>query len=153
MQEHIRFYCGLTHKYWNYHLCDPGPYACISPIVGRGKIGFGINSVYVPPGTRVLQDSGAYGEPMSTGVRLSFAEAFKRQERHADKYTYADKLAYRASYDLLVDHRLAESAGKSSRRKILRCSESDGVEAVDVSVQAARFLDKHRNGYALALNV
>ncbi len=90
---------------------------------------------------------------MSTGVRLSFAEAFKRQERHADKYTYADKLAYRASYDLLVDHRLAESAGKSSRRKILRCSESDGVEAVDVSVQAARFLDKHRNGYALALNV
>lgn len=152
MDEHIRFYCGLTHKYWSYHLCDPGPFACISPIVGRGDEGFGVNSVYVPDGTLVLQDSGAFGEPMSSGSRLSFTDALKRQEKHATHYEYADKIAYRASYDLLIDHRLSENSG-SSRRKILRLAESDGVEAVDVTVDAAHFLDQHRNGYALALNV
>ena len=75
----------------------------------------------------------------------------KRQEQHAAKYDYTDKIAYRASYDLLVDHRMAVEDG-SSRRKIVRCSGPDGIEAVDVTIRAARFLAKHRNGVPLALN-
>jgi hypothetical protein len=151
--EDIRFYCGLSHTYWHYHLCSPGPFACISPIVGRGRIeGYGINSVYVPAGTQVLQDSGAFGEPLSSGKHLTFAGALGRQERHAERYNYAERIAYRASYDLLVDHRFSD-ATTGMRRTILRCSPSDGEVSIEVTVQAARFLDQHRNGYALALNV
>ncbi len=160
-KDAIRFYCGLSHKYWSAHLCDPGPYACISPIVRHGdKDGFVAHSgVYVPDGVQVLQDSGAFGEPMSAGraARLSFADALKRQQAHAARYDYAHKIAYQASYDLLVDHRLSEAAYLSGafRRSILRCAESDGEEAVEVTIRAARFLDQHRHhdGYPLALNV
>jgi hypothetical protein len=146
MSNAIDFYCGLNHRTWNHHRADPGSLACISPIVGHGNGQFQPTPVHVPPETKVLQDSGAYGEPLSRfNKRLTFANALKRQEAHADRYGYADKVAYRASYDLLIDHRLAN-------RQIVRADDIAGVEAVDYTVRAARFLSKHRNGYALALN-
>lgn len=152
MEEHIRFYCGLSHKYWSSHLCDPGPYACISPIVSYGsKRGFCTNGVYVGPDVRVLQDSGAYAE-VNWFTRMTFVQALERQERHAEKYGYTDKIVARASYDLLIDHRFAQISGRSHRR-IMRCTEAEGRVAVDVTVAAAQFLSAHRNGYNLALNV
>jgi hypothetical protein len=151
MEDSPRFYCGLSHTYWSHHLCNPGPYACISPIAGAGKHTYGINSLFVPDGTGVLQDSGAYAETFGTR-RLSFEDALQRQERHAEMYHYADKIVYRASYDLLVDHRFSRVPG-SSRRKIQRIPESSGRVAVERTVQAAQFLNQHRNGYNLALNV
>lgn len=152
MQSNPRFYCGLSHKYWSYHLCNPGSYGCVSPVVSSGQHIMRSNNVYVPEGTTVLQDSGAYGESSNLFFRLSFEEALKRQERHAAKYDYADKIAYRASYDFLIDHRFAATAG-SSRRQIQRLPENYGDVAVEKSVEAAHFLDAHRNGYHLALNV
>lgn len=146
MREDIRLYTGLNHRTWNHHRAEPGPYACISPIVGHGQGKFQPTPVHVPPDCRILQDSGAYGEPLSRfNRRLTFAYALRRQEEHAAKYDYADKIAYRASYDLLVDHRL-------SNRQIVRADEVAGVEAADYTIRAAKFLAKHRNGYNLALN-
>ncbi len=146
MSNAIDFYCGISHGYWSGHRADPGSLACISPIVGHGSGAFQPTPVYVLPETKVLQDSGAYGEPLSRfNKRLTFANALKRQEQHAQRYDYADKIAYRASYDLLIDHRLAN-------RQIVRASGPDGVEAVDYTIRAARFLAKHRNGVPLALN-
>ncbi len=151
--ESLKFYCGLTHKYWNFHLCDPGSLACISPIVGRGKYGYGINSVYVPDGTSVFLDSGAFGDPIA-GSRLTFADALSRQEKHAQKYSYADRLVYLASYDFLLHHRAVVVDGRRhQRRKIEPLAESAGYAAVEETVKAARFLDQHRNGIPLALNV
>lgn len=152
MSNAIDFYCGLNHKTWDHHRADPGPLACISPIVGHGGGKFQPTPVYVPDGCRILQDSGAYGEPLSGfNRRLPVAYALKRQEEHAERYGYADKIAYRSSYDLLIDHRLIIDPG-SSRRKIVRCDEATGIEAVDITIRAARFLSNHRNGYSLALN-
>ncbi|HEY4033039.1 MAG TPA: hypothetical protein VGL94_03640 [Ktedonobacteraceae bacterium] len=151
-RESITFYCGVSHGFWSYHRAEPGPLICISPIVGDGSGKFRPTGVYVPDGTLVLQDSGAYGEPLSAfSRRLTFAYALKRQEQHAEKYNYSDKIAYRASYDLLVDHRMIAEKG-SSVRKIVRCNGITGIEAVDITVRAAKFIDKHRSGYHLALN-
>ena len=61
------------------------------------------------------------------------------------------KLPIVLAINLLIDHRMAVADG-SSRRKIVRMSGPAGIEAVDITVRAARFLSKHRNGYALALN-
>lgn len=152
MSNAIDLFCGISHKYWSYHRAEPGPLICISPIVGDGGGKFRPTGVYVPEGTMVLQDSGAYGEPLSAfNRRLTFINALKRQEEHAVKYNYADKIAYRASYDLLVDHRMIAEKG-SSVRTIVRCNGITGIEAVDITVRAAQFINKHRNGYHLALN-
>ncbi|HZO72811.1 MAG TPA: hypothetical protein VFB60_11465 [Ktedonobacteraceae bacterium] len=53
--EAIRFYCGLGEKHYNHHPVVTGPYACVSPVSGSQTRK--VNSVAVPQGVLVLQDS------------------------------------------------------------------------------------------------
>lgn len=150
--DHIRFYCGLDNRTWNGHPADAGPLVCISPIYGRDRR---VTNIVVPPSTAVLQDSGAFCDSVLTGGndgRLTFEAALARQEKHAERYGYGDKIAYRSSYDILIDETWSVRDGVAIRQKS-RWSESDAREAADITVSAARFLNEHRNGYNLALNV
>lgn len=144
--EAIRFWCGLGDVSWNYHPPETGPYTCISPIYGHEEGKQQTNGVRVPHATRVLQDSGAFSDgPRS---RLSCEEALRRQECHAEKYAYADRIAYRASYDLLID----EKWGTDGFRRKQRWSEHEAEQAVQETVKAARFLACHRGGIPCVLS-
>ena len=91
--EAIRFYCGLGEKHYNHHPVVTGPYACVSPVSGS-KVKK-VNSVAVPEGVHVLQDSGAFNDAcllfrgqerrvsLMKQCRLSFKDALIRQEQHA----------------------------------------------------------------------
>ena len=59
-EEAIRFYCGLGEKHYNHHPVVTGPYACVSPVSGSEIKK--ANSVAVPQGVQVFQDSGAYND-------------------------------------------------------------------------------------------
>src|SRR5579884_2497744 len=95
MNEGIRFYCGIGEKQWNWWPVAPGPDACISPVYGNSTASKEINSVRVPEGVQVIQDSGAFSD--GPGQRLNFADALKRQERHAERYGYTEQIEARAS--------------------------------------------------------
>src|SRR6266487_4811468 len=96
----IRFYCGVGEKHYNHHPVVTGPYAGVSPVSGSEIKK--VNSVAVPHGALVLQDSGAFsdaclllrGQERHLSVmkqsRLTFKEALKRQEHHATTFGYAD---------------------------------------------------------------
>lgn len=109
MQEDIRFYCGIGEKTFNHHPVYTGPYACVSPVCGRGgtdkhgkKRKQSVNQVYVPAECReVILDSGAFSD--TTYQRQTFENALARQLKHARDFGYMDKLAHIASYDVLID--------------------------------------------------
>ena len=152
MREDIRFYCGLNEINWNYHPAQPGPYTCVAPVSGVKKKS--VNRVCVPVGTKAIQDSGAFcdssigirGDAYGKSGRLTFQEALMRQEAHAERFGYTDKIEARASYDLLIDEMWFEdeSTGLLSRKKA-RWNENDAELAVKETVAAAKFLNEHRN--------
>src|SRR6266516_1572428 len=161
-EEAIRFYCGLGEKHYNHHPVVTGPYACVSPVSGSAIKK--VNSVAVPAGVLVLQDSGAWsdaclllrGEQRQMRLvkqhRLTLKEALKRQEHHAIDFGYADQIEARASYDVLIDETWTEDAsGLLSRRK-KRWSETEADLAVEETVAAAAYLDHHRNGLPCILS-
>ncbi len=161
-EEAIRFYCGLGEKHYNHHPVVTGPYACVSPVSGSAIKK--VNSVAVPAGVLVLQDSGAWsdaclllrGEQRQMRLvkqhRLRLKEALTRQEQHAIDFGYADQIEARASYDVLIDETWTEDAsGLLSRRK-KRWSETEADLAVEETVAAAAYLDHHRNGLPCILS-
>lgn len=132
MNEDIRFYCGIGEKNFNHHPVYTGPYACISPVTGRGGIDKhgkprrqGVNGVAVPDECReVILDSGAFSD--TTYHRCSFEEALQRQLAHAHRFNYTEKLSHLASYDVLVDEQDREG---------MRLKERMGVRVADFAVK------------------
>ncbi len=154
MEEDIRFYCGVSEGSWNYYPPTPGPLACVSPVYGNTTQRKRASTPCIPAGTHVLQDSGAFSD--GPGTRLTFEQVLRRQETHAKRYGYADQIAARASYDLLIDEMWSEdeAIGGIFRRHKRRWTEAAAEEAVGETVQAARFLAApvHRNGIPCVLS-
>lgn len=136
-EEAIRFYCGIGEMIWNHHPVNPGSYACVSPVYGRTEDKKRMNTVAVPDGVAVIQDSGAFSDGPTQ--RLDFSAALARQLAHAERYTYADKVTYRASYDVLIDEKWIGGV-----RYKARWTEGDAEDAVRLTVDAARYLTTHR---------
>lgn len=135
----IRFYCGLTgEKTWNGALPVPGDYACVAPVHGRSVETKRSAGVYVPVGTRVLLDSGAFSD--NWACRLNFELALNRQLVHAEKYGYMSDLEAVASYDKLVDEKwLSDGSRKKSR-----LSEHEASDFVNETINAGKYLSKNR---------
>ncbi len=129
----MNFYCGLNEKSWNGTPVTPGPFAVVSPVYGSKESRRRVNSVTVPGGTGVIQDSGAFCD--GPGSRLDFEGAYQRQLTHACSYDYADLITHRASYDLLIDEKW--NNGKRTKQ---RWGEEEAETAVAETVEAARFL-------------
>jgi len=148
----VRFFCGVGETAWNGYPTAPGPLACVSPVYGKTTVSHRVNTVALPAFTQVIQDSGAFSD--NTGHRLSFADALRRQETHAERYGYADQICARASYDLLIDEMWSEDEANSLvlTRNIRRWTEAAAEEAVGETVQAARYLAAHRNGLPCILS-
>src|SRR5579875_3307481 len=150
--EAIRFYCGVSEQQWNRHPVAPGPFACISPVYGKTTDRKQMSYVRVPTGTKVLQDSGAFSD--GPGQRLGFAEALRRQEAHAERFGYAEQIEARASYDLLIDERWSKQEANGIRERAKRrWSEGQAEEAVEETMQAARYLHQHRNWLACVFSL
>jgi hypothetical protein len=135
----IVLYCGLNERRWNHHPVVPGRFACVAPVYGRTTRTKTWNRVTVPPGTEVIQDSGAFSD--GSDQRLSPEAALERQTVHAEQFGYAHQITHRASYDLLIDEKWLGGV-----RYKARWSESDAEMAVATTVQAAAYLTKHRQG-------
>lgn len=135
----IRLYCGINERQWNHHPVAPGPYACVAPVYGTSARTKTVNSVYVPSGAEVIQDSGAFSDNWTS--RLTFDAALDRQLAHAERYAYAAQITHRASYDLLIDE-VWEDGNRHKRR----WTESAAGSAVDETVAAAEYAAKHRQG-------
>jgi hypothetical protein len=160
--EAIRFYCGLGEKHYNHHPVVTGPYACVSPVSGSEIKK--VNSVAVPQGALVLQDSGAFSDAcmllrgqerhlaLMKQSRLTFKEALKRQEQHATDFNYQGQIEARASYDVLIDETWTEDASGLLTRAKKRWSVADADLAVEETVAAAAYLDQHRNGLACIMS-
>lgn len=152
----IRLACGIGEQTLNHHKVDVGPFACIAPIYGvRKKV---VNRVSVLPGTKVIQDCGAFSDACITlqeerrslnlirTYRLSFKEALKRQEAHAKQFRYEDQIIARASYDVLIDETWSEQIDGTLSRIKKRWSETEAELAVEETVAGAAYLHHHRNG-------
>lgn len=137
----IRFYCGINDTRWNYHPVAPGEFACVAPVYGKSLRTRTENRVSIPAGVAVIQDSGAFSDNVTS--RLTFDEALRRQDDHAAKFSYAAKITHRASYDVLIDEVWTDVRMKR------RWLEADAEMAVDQTVQAAAYLNQHRNGLSL----
>ena len=160
--EAIRFYCGLGEKHYNHHPVVTGPYVCVSPVSGS-KIKKA-NSVAVPQGVHVLQDSGAFNDAclllrgqercvsLMKQCRLNFKDALTRQEQHAARFGYLDQIEARASYDVLIDETWTEDASGLLIRRKKRWSETDADLAIEETIAAAAYLHHHRNGLPCILS-
>lgn len=142
----IRLYCGITEKKWNHHPVSPGRYGCVSPVMGSKLKNIQESRVYVPEGTEVIQDSGAFCDGIDN--RVSYEDALLRQKNHAKKYEYENKISHIASYDLLID----EKWDKDGIRRKERWSEAEAEYAVQETINAAKFLSENRNGKGLILS-
>jgi hypothetical protein len=155
MCEDIRFYCGVSEHSWNYYPPAPGPFACVSPVYGNTIDRKRMSTPMLPSQTHVIQDSGAFSDG-DRQHRLSFHAALARQEAHAERYGYAGQIAARASYDLLIDEMWSEDEARGGifRRHKRRWTEAAAEEAVEETVQAARYLaaPAHRNGIPCVLS-
>lgn len=148
----IAFACGVSEHSWNFYPPSPGPLACVSPIYGNATDRKRASTPAIPASTQVLQDSGAFSDGGFTH-RLSFTEALARQEAHAERYGYADQIAARASYDLLIDEMWDENETSDVLvRHTRRWTETAAEDAVRETVEAARFLSVHRNGLPCVLS-
>jgi hypothetical protein len=148
--EDIRLYCGVGETSYNRHPIACGPYACISPVCGRDDSASVTaasrrNVVNVPATALVLQDSGAFND--GPKHRLSFAEALQRQISHAKHYKYSSQVTHRASYDLLIDE-----TWKNEFRHKERWNEEAGNFAVRMTVEAAAYMDAHRDGLGCVMS-
>lgn len=133
----IRLYVGINETVWNEQRPEPGSYACVAPVYGKTESTKKTNSVYIPDGTLVLQDSGAFSD--GPGQRISFKDAYDRQVAHAIRYSYDDKIESVASYDLLIDEKWHDGI-----RSKLRWSEAEAWDAVDETVAAARYISRRK---------
>lgn len=145
MREDIRLYCGLSETSWSGVPVAPGTHVCISPISGRSQRTKRETCVSVPAASAIIQDSGAFSDSWSQ--RLTFLQALDRQIKHADKYDYTNQVKHRATYDLLIDEVWHD--GNRTKR---RWSVSDAESAVDTTVDAARWLNNHRDGLSLVVS-
>lgn len=146
MAKELRFYCGVNEDRWNYHPVSPGKYACISPVMGSSTKTRQENRIWVPPETKVMQDSGAFCDSLSN--RLSFKDVLERQIYHARKFEYADQVTHMASYDLLIDEKW-----KDGIRYKQRWSEGEAWSAVRETIAAARYILEWRNEYQQDVNL
>lgn len=138
----IKLYCGLDDTRWNLHNINLGNNICIAPVYGNSKKRKYETRADVPIGTKeIIQDSGAFSD--STDSRLSFRDALLRQEYHAEKYHYDHLITHRASYDMLIDETWLDTG---ERRKI-RWSDVDGWRAVNVTINANKYLNNNRGRY------
>lgn len=96
----ILFYCGLNETNWSHHPVAPGEFACVAPVYGRSKRTKTTNTVSVPPGTKIILDSGAFSD--TTDTRLTFEQALFRQVAHAYRFGYVRQVTHVASYDWLI---------------------------------------------------
>lgn len=108
---------------------------CISPTHGRSRT-YETRVRVTPEVKLIIQDSGAFSDK----VRVTFAEAWERQNRHAEKYQYAHLIEARATYDWLID----EVWQADGLRYKQRWSEQDAELAVDETVTAAQFATDNR---------
>lgn len=138
----IDLYCGVNEQDWNGQPVRPGPLACIAPVYGKSERTKRENRITVPSSSRIIQDSGAFSDSLK--LRLSFDMALLPAERHAERYGYADQIELQASYDLLIDEKW-----QGGTRHKERWSETDAEAAVTTTVEAARYIDQHRNGISL----
>lgn len=136
MSEAIRLFCGVSETRWNTLRPDPGPYACVSPVYGRRD--YRETSVWIPPCTTVLLDSGAFSDGPQR--RLDFEAALSRQIAHAEKWGYKEQVEWSVAYDLLIDERWMGGVRYKSRWAI-----SEAWEAVDITVRACEYYAKNRH--------
>lgn len=141
----IDLFCGVNETAWNKHPVAPGPLVCVAPIYGRSDRTRRENRVVIPADCLVRQDSGAFSDPPA--ARLSFTDALRRQDMHAEKYRYYDRRESTASYDLLIDEKWID--GDRVKR---RWGEAEAEAAVTETTEAAHFLSAHRNGDRLVLS-
>jgi hypothetical protein len=141
----MEFYCGLNNPRWNHHAVRPGPFACVSPVMGRTTRTKIATRVNVPFGTQVLQDSGAFCDGL--GDRLTFEQALDRQIAHAHRNSYAPQVTHRASYDLLIDE-----VWTNENRMRRRWSIANAETAVKETISAARFLADQNDGVGHTLS-
>ena len=127
---------------WNRHPIPVGKY-CVAPVYGKQKRR--VNRVFVPDGSTVIQDSGAFSDNWAD--RLTFPAALKRQEDHAARFQYAHQITHRATYDLLIDE-----VWINGNRFKRRWTVNDAESAVDTTVAAAKYLDDHRSGLPLIVS-
>ena len=142
-KEGIRLYLGLaSESTWDRGPIAPGKYVCLSPVIGKTEKSKRENFIKLPedPDLEIIQDSGAFCDSWPSG-RLSFEEALQRQRNHADKFEYTDRITHRASYDLLIDEVWDENHTRVKRR----WTREQAEEAVDLTVQAAKFSDLNRD--------
>lgn len=145
--EDIRLYCGSSEHDWDGFDVDVGPYACVSPVYGKSLSTKRVNRVRLSCKTvAVIQDSGAFSD--GPGQRLSFEAALRRQSKHAEHCGYGSMLTHRASYD----HLLAEHGDGFGLRHKSRWSEEEAWEACITTIQAARYLNAHREGLSCILS-
>lgn len=132
----VRLYCGVSETSWNGISPRPGKYACVAPVYGRERKVR--PSVYIPPGSRVILDSGAFSD--ASHERLSFAAALSRQIDHAVTQGYWDKVELVATYDLLIDE-----MWDGNEREKRRWGEAEAWDAVETTINAAAFLNSNRH--------
>jgi len=148
--EAIRLYCGSSENDWYGCPVDVGPYACVSPVYGKTLATKSVNYVRLSNQTHsVIQDSGAFCD--GPDQRLSFEAALRRQIVHARRFGYEHLLTHRASYDVLVDEHFEPTQAGGLRRKI-RWSEADASHACATTIQAARYLNSHRENLQCILS-
>lgn len=134
----IDLYCGIGEERWNHHSVAPGKYACVSPVMGNSIENRKVNRVFIPEGTQVIQDSGAFSDGPEN--RLPVEVALARQIMHAHRWKYADKITHVASYDLLIDERW-----ENGKRFKERWQEDLAEIAVEETILNAKWLSEHRN--------
>jgi len=141
----ILLYTGLGGETtWNRAPVAPGSHACIAPVYGKTKRC--VNRVGgFQPDVKIIQDSGAFSDNWAD--RLTFADALKRQEAHANRYGYEDQITHRATYDLLIDE-VWDNGNRFKRR----WSVGDAESAVNTTVAAAQFAHENRNGLPLIVS-
>lgn len=143
----VRLYCGVSETAWNHHPVACGEFACVSPVKGASVRTKTKNRVYIPDGSSVLQDSGAFQD--SWGDRLSFEQALERQRQHASEYNYTEKIIGRVSYDLLIDE-----VWQDGQRSKKRWNVQDAAKAITETIAAAEYLKAHNEeNYPLFLSV
>ena len=137
----VRLYCGVGATKWGeVEPTEPGPYACISPVGGRGERQ-APTRVAIPQDVKVMQDSGAFSDDRTN--RIPFQEAYDRQMKHAETCHYASQVIYRASYD----YRIGE-AWTDGNFTIRAWSAEECDKAVDETIRAAEFAADHRDEIA-----
>jgi hypothetical protein len=137
--EGVRFYCGVSERVWNeIKIPQPGAYTCIAPVYGSSARTQRTASVRIPCETRVILDSGAFSDNLTT--RLTFAGALERQLKHARRYDYWQQVSHLATYDVLIDE-VWTDGNRMKRRWSVEAAES----AVDTTVAAAAFADAERH--------